>query len=130
MLNHRQIEAFRMSVQLGSATAAAEALHISQPAVSRLVADLERHVGFALFERRQRGLTPTADGQLFYEEVERSFRGMDLVEEAARAISGHRIGRVRVIAMPAYADGLVSRTIGGFLGKHPGVVVVVDSAPK
>ena len=130
MLNHRQVEAFRVAVQLGSATAAADALYITQPAVSRLIADLERQVGFALFERRQRGLFPTRDGRLLYEEVERSFRGMDLIAEAAEAIRRHRLGRVRVIAMPAYADGFVSRVIGGFLSERPGVVIELESAPK
>lgn len=54
-MNLRQIEAFRAAMEFGSATAASEVLHITQPAVSRLVADLEIAVGFQLFERRARG---------------------------------------------------------------------------
>jgi len=130
MLKHRQIEAFHAAVRLGSASAAAEALYVTQPAVSRLIADLERRVGFALFERRQRGLHPTEDGVLLYEEVERSFRGMDLIAEAADAIRSHRTGRVRVIAMPAYADGFLSRIIGDFVVKHPGIMIELEIAPK
>jgi DNA-binding transcriptional LysR family regulator len=130
MLKHRQIEAFHAAVRLGSASAAAEALYVTQPAVSRLIADLERRVGFALFERRQRGLHPTDDGILLFEEVERSFRGMDLIAEAAEAIRSHRIGRVRVIAMPAYADGFLSRIIGDFIVKHPGIMIELEIAPK
>ena len=130
MLKHRQIEAFRAAVRLGSASAAAESLYVTQPAVSRLIADLEQRVGFALFERRQRGLHPTEDGLLLYEEVERSFRGMDLIAEAAEAIRSHRVGRVRVIAMPAYADGFLSRIIGDFLVKHPGIMIELEIAPK
>ncbi len=130
MLNHRQIEAFRTAVRLGSASAAAEALHVTQPAVSRLIADLERRVGFDLFERRQRGLHPTRDGLLLHAEVERSFRGMDLIEQAAEAIRGQRVGQVRVIAIPAFADGFLSRTAGHFLAEHPGVLVELETAPK
>jgi len=130
MLKHRQIEAFHAAVRLGSASAAAEALYVTQPAVSRLIADLERRVGFTLFERRQRGLHPTEDGILLFEEVERSFRGMDLIAEAADAIRSHRIGRVRIIAMPAYADGFLSRIIGDFLVKHPGIMIELEIAPK
>jgi DNA-binding transcriptional LysR family regulator len=130
MLKHRQIEAFQAAVRLGSASAAAEALYVTQPAVSRLIADLERRVGFALFERRQRGLHPTEDGVLLYEEVERSFRGMDLIAEAADAIRSHRTGRVRVIGMPAYADGFLSRIIGDFIVKHPGIMIELETAPK
>jgi DNA-binding transcriptional LysR family regulator len=130
MLKHRQIEAFHAAVRLGSASAAAEALYVTQPAVSRLIADLERRVGFALFERRQRGLHPTEDGVLLFEEVERSFRGMDLIAEAAEAIRSHRIGRVRVIAMPAYADGFLSRIVGDFIVAHPGIMIELEIAPK
>ncbi len=130
MLKHRQIEAFHAAVRLGSASAAAEALYVTQPAVSRLIADLERRVGFALFERRQRGLHPTEDGMLLFEEVERSFRGMDLIAEAAEAIRSHRIGRIRVIAMPAYADGFLSRIVGDFIVKHPGIMIELEIAPK
>lgn len=130
MLKHRQIEAFHAAVRLGSASAAAEALYVTQPAVSRLIADLERRVGFALFERRQRGLHPTEDGVLLFEEVERSFRGMDLIAEAAEAIRSHRVGRVRVIAVPAYADGFLSRMIGDFIVAHPGIKIELEIAPK
>lgn len=130
MLHHRQIEAFRAAVRLGSASAAADALHVTQPAVSRLIADLERRVGFDLFERRQRGLHPTRDGLLLHAEVERSFRGMDLIVQAAEAIRGQRIGGVRVIAIPAFADGFLSRTLGRFAAAHPGIKIELETAPK
>jgi DNA-binding transcriptional LysR family regulator len=105
--NHRQVEAFRIAMRVGSATAAADALHITQPAVSRLIADLERHVGFMLFERRKRGLQPTKDALLLFEEVDRSFRGLDRIAETADAIRSRRIGHLRVIALHSYSDGIV-----------------------
>ncbi len=74
-INLRQIEAFSAAIEFGSATAASEVLHITQPAVSRLIADLERVVGFQQFERRARGLVPTQDAHTLYEEVKRSFVG-------------------------------------------------------
>ena len=92
-LNFKQVEAFQAAARLGSATAAAEALHVTQPAVSRMIGDLERAVGFALFERRGRGMQPTADGLLLYEEVQRAFQGLDRVAAAAEAIRGHGRGQ-------------------------------------
>ncbi len=127
-INHRQIEAFRAAVQLGSATAAAESLYISQPAVTRLISDLERHIGFDLFERRRRGLQPTSDGMVFFEEVEKSFRGLDRIQDLAEAIRSHQIGRLRVIALPVYADRFVARGIGAFLQKSPNVFVELEKA--
>ena len=129
-LNHRQIEAFRVAMTVGSATAAADTLHITQPAVSRLISDLERRVGFALFERRKRGLQPTKDALLLYEEVTRSFRGLDRVAEAADAIRSRRIGHLRIIGMNTYSDGIVADAIGHFLSKHPGIRVELESGSK
>ena len=48
-MNLRQLEAFRATIRAGSITGAANMMHISQPSVSRLIADLEHSVGFALF---------------------------------------------------------------------------------
>ena len=56
----RQVEAFRAVMMSGGITAAATMLNISQPSVSRLIADMERAVGFRLFDRRGARVHPTA----------------------------------------------------------------------
>ncbi len=76
-LNFRQIEAFRSVYQTGSMTVGGELMGVSQPAISRLIRDLEAKTGFPLFERARGGLTPTADAAEFYREVQRSFHGLD-----------------------------------------------------
>lgn len=58
-MNIRQVEAFRAIMQSGSASRAAEALGITQPAVTRLVAELEKTIGFPLFDRTRGRLDPT-----------------------------------------------------------------------
>lgn len=58
-MNFKQVEAFRAVMLSGSMTAAAEALHTSQPNISRLIAQLERLNGFSLFERIGSRLVPT-----------------------------------------------------------------------
>src|SRR5205807_6797550 len=52
MLNPRQVEAFRAVMTTGSVTLAATTMHVTQPAVSRLIRDLERALKLVLFERR------------------------------------------------------------------------------
>lgn len=59
-LSPRQIEAFHQLMLRGSVTATADALGISQPAASRLVAGLERSIGLQLFQRSGNALHPTA----------------------------------------------------------------------
>ena len=58
-ITFRQVDAFRTVVSTGTMTEAAEMLAISQPAVSRLISDLEKEVGFQLFKRLGRVLVPT-----------------------------------------------------------------------
>lgn len=127
-INLRQIEAFRAAMEFGSATAASEVLHITQPAVSRLVGDLELAVGFQLFERRARGLVPTQDAHTLYEEVKRSFVGMERIGQVAGAIKEKTTGTVRVIALSKYADGFVASIVGTFLKRNPGIMVELESA--
>ncbi len=127
-INLRQIEAFRAAMEFGSATAASEILHITQPAVSRLISDLEHGVGFQLFERRARGLVPTQDAHTLYEEVKRSFVGLDRIGQVAGAIKEKATGTVRVIALSKYADGFVASIVGQFLNDNPGIKVELESA--
>jgi len=127
-INLRQIEAFRAAMEFGSATAAGEMLHITQPAVSRLLADLESNVGFQLFERRGRGLVPTQDAHSLYEEVRRSFVGLDRIGQVATGIREKATGTVRVIALSKYADGFVASIIGQFIRGNPGIMVELESS--
>ena len=72
-LNFRQMEAFRALMSHGSATQAAEAMHISQPAVSRLIADFEAVLGVLLFAREHGRLKPTAEAHLLFQESSMAF---------------------------------------------------------
>ena len=72
-MNFRQLKAFDTVMRLGSITGAAKALHVSQPSVTRLVHELETHLGFALFLRRGRGIAATVEARRFHQAVESAF---------------------------------------------------------
>lgn len=127
-MNLRQIEAFQAAMEFGSATAASEFMHISQPAVSRMIGDLETTVGFQLFERRARGMVPTQDARMLYEEVRRSFVGLERIGRVADGIREKTTGTVRVIALSKYADGVIASFVGRFLKDNPGIAVELESA--
>jgi len=103
-LNLRQLEAFRATMHAGTVVAAAGLLNVTQPAVSRLVAELERRIGFALFERRGRRLSPTAEAQQLYREIERLQLGVERVAQVAADIKLQRAGAVRLAVLPALAQ--------------------------
>ncbi|GAA4321523.1 LysR family transcriptional regulator [Pigmentiphaga soli] len=95
-LNFRQLEAFHAVAEYGSISAAARQLHISQPAVSRLIAELEEHVGFTLFQRFANGSVPTQEGLELHTDVARLLAMSERVSEDARSIHENRRKRLLV----------------------------------
>jgi DNA-binding transcriptional LysR family regulator len=123
----RQVEAFKAVMDSGGITAAARALRISQPSVSRLIADLEAAVGFALFARRGARVVPTAQARTFDAAVRRSFAGLDLLEAAARRIRAQPVDVVRVVALPALAAALLPPALRPFRAAYPGIKVTIEA---
>ncbi len=131
-INHRQLEAFQAVVETGTVTAAAERLYVTQPAVTRLIRDLEHFIGFDLFERRAGRLLPTVEAQILHEEVQRSFLGLDRIIQTAQDIHTLNAGSLKIAAMPAVALGFLPRVIGKFNQQHPnvGVSLQIRSSAK
>ena len=120
-MQSRQVEAFRALMLTGSTTRAAHVMNVTQPAVSRLVRELQEALGLALFEKRGNRLAPTREALALYTEVERSFVGLERIAHAARELREQRAGTLRIAAMPALANGVLPRFAGAFLGERPQV---------
>ena len=73
----KPLRAFCQTVRLGSVSRAADALFVSQPAITLQLQALERELGVALFERSGRRLTPTREGQLLYELAQPLVESLD-----------------------------------------------------
>src|SRR5690606_11240892 len=82
-VNQRQLEVFHAIMLHRTASRAAEVLFMSEPAVSKTIQQLERSIGFALFDRVKGRMVPTSEGQLFHEEVARSFVGITQLRQTA-----------------------------------------------
>ena len=123
----KHIEAFRVVMQTGSMTEAARRLHTSQPQVSRLVSQLETIVGFALFERRGTRLLPCLDGKRFFQDVEKTFAGLQGLEAAASNIRSFGGDRLVVAAMPRIAGGVLTKAVARFKAEHPETLVTIHS---
>lgn len=123
----KHIEAFRAVMKTGSMTEAARRLHTSQPQVSRLVAQLEAIVGFALFARSGTRLLPSLDGKRFFQDVEKAFAGLQGLEAAASNIRSFGGDRLAVAAMPRIAGGLLSKAVAQFTRDHPETLVTIHS---
>lgn len=118
-MNVRQIEAFRAVMTTGSVTRAGERLSISQPAVSQLIAQFERHCGFRLFERQGSKLTSTREAQALFLEVERMFVGVGQIARVATALRDQTWGALSVAAFPAIARRVLPEIIWSFCEGRP-----------
>jgi DNA-binding transcriptional LysR family regulator len=125
-LTFRQIEAFQHVIATGSVTGAAAILGVSQPAVSRLLADLEAQVGFGLFERAGRSLHPTAEARLLVDTVRRAFGGLDRIREAAEAIRDFSEVPLRLVTTSSFAVRVLPDLVAQFAARRPGVAVSLD----
>jgi DNA-binding transcriptional LysR family regulator len=125
-LTVRQIEAFRAVMATGGITRAATVLDVSQPSVSRIVAELEASIGVRLFERAGRRLAPTEEGEALYAEVERAFLGLGHIEAVARNLKTHKRGALNVV-LPPHLVPLVTETfLVGFSAQNPDVSLSVE----
>lgn len=117
--NLRQIEAFRAVMVAGSTTAAAALMGVTQPAVSKLLRELQHQLKLKLFERRGTGIAPTAEALTLFGEVERSFIGIERIADAAEQIRLRQASLLRVAALPALANGFLPRFAGKFVLNRP-----------
>lgn len=123
-MNLKQLEAFSAVAKSGSVTLAGRAMNLSQPAVSKLIADLEYSVGFKLFVReRGKGLLITPEGEIFLSEVERSFVGIDVLRRSARDIRDLQRGNLRIAALPALGFGFLPKVIKEYVAQHPTMTI-------
>ncbi len=126
-MNLRQLEAFRATIRSGSITEAAKMMHISQPSVSRLIADLELSAGFPLFVRIGRGLTPTVEGRHFYEGVEAMFVGIDRLEDLAKSIRTSQGGTISIATIQSIATIELPQAISRLYKDNPEIRFDIQS---
>src|SRR5437879_5055192 len=115
------MEAFVLVVDTGSFSAAARRLHVGQPAVSKLVAQLEERLGVKLLVRTTRGLTATEAGLNYYERARRLIEEADEAELAARGAGSSLTGKLRVSAAVTFARIHLMPRLPEFLARHPGL---------
>lgn len=113
----------------GSFTAAAERLGYTQSAISRQVAASERASGGPLFERRARGVRPTAAGDVLVRHASRVLDGVTAATQELAGLRDQLAGRLVVGGYPTVMADLVPRALARLLSAHPGVQVqLVESS--
>ncbi len=107
----RQLEAFAAVMASGSVTGAARMLSRSQPAVTRLVQELEAEIGYPLFSRNGPRVTPTEQGFLLYEDAERALASLRQIQARADGIARGDAQPLVLAATSALAVGLMPQAL-------------------
>jgi len=122
----RQLEAFRAVAQTGSVTRAAQELGISQPAVSRLLADFSKSVEFSLFVREAGSLQPTSEARYMLAEINHILEGLNHLEDLRHNLKDRTAGHLRIACLPGFATSHLPQVLAAFLRERPGVTVTLE----
>lgn len=125
-MNIKALRAFQHAFSEGTLAAASEVMHLSQPAVSRLISGLEAELKLQLFDRSGRSLTPTREGIAFYREAGRILDNLDEVPRIAGEIRAGRTESLRVVTMPRIAQPLSAPVVARFIRDNPEINVSLD----
>ena len=126
LLTHRHVEVFRAVMTAGSVTGAAEALFTSQPTVSRELSRMESLLRLALFDRVRGRLQPTAQAYALFDEVQRSYAGLERVADTALRLRQFTEGQLSLACLPAFSHALLPGACARLQAAHPGVSVSVN----
>jgi DNA-binding transcriptional LysR family regulator len=127
MLSFRELSVFHSVMELGTITAAAEKLNISQPAVSRMLQQAEERLGFTLFLRRKRRLLATPEATALFPEAVRAFAAFAVVQKRATDLKTGQAGALNIAAIAGFANALVPEAIAKFCSTRPDVVVTLQA---
>jgi DNA-binding transcriptional LysR family regulator len=120
-MNLRHIEIFHAVYVNGSVSAAARALNVSQPSVSKMLRHAESLLGFQLFQRTNGGLVPTEDAHVLFTEVREIQDRVYALRESSKNLRRGEGGMLRISALPSLALDAVPTAVARFLRTHEGV---------
>ncbi len=122
----RHISAFLAVARLGSFTKAAAELHVSQPALTVQIRQLEESLGVRLFDRTKRLVILTQAGRDLLAPLQRVLTDLEAVMNTSHDLAGLRRGSVAVATLPSIAASLLPIVIRRFTAGHPGIDVTVS----
>lgn len=121
MISLRHIEIFHAVYSNGSVSAAARALNVSQPSVTKVLKHAEMLLGFPLFERAKGGLVPTEDAHTLFAEVAEIQDRVYSLRQASKNLRQGRGGMLRISALPSLSLSALPNAAARFLETHQGL---------
>jgi DNA-binding transcriptional LysR family regulator len=124
----RQMRAVVAVARVGSLGRAAALLHLSQPALTVQLREVEATLGLRLFDRGARGAEPTTAGRGIADAFARVLEDLDAVLAGARDTAAGRSGLVRLAVLPSVGATVLPPVLAALRAAHPGIRVVVRDA--
>lgn len=128
-LRLRHLRCFLETARLGSLSAAADALHVSQPAASKTIRELEEILGTRLFDRSGRRLVLTAAGKVYQTHAGTAIADLERAQKLVLSPPRER-PRIHAGVLPTAATGLVPRAALAFRRDNPDVVIDITTGPN
>lgn len=125
-LSLRLLEVFGAVMLHRTTVDAAEDLGVSQPAVSLSIKQLEKQLGFTLFERRSQRLQPTEEARSLFGRVEPILLQLRSVETHVQDLRNGTAGNLRIMATPPLGHSVIPKVLRSYLADRPGVTVEYD----
>lgn len=125
MLKPTELALLKAVHTLGTVTAAAEAVGMSQPAASAMLRHMEDRLGFDLFTRERRRLTLTRNGQAMLPEVLNALAGLEAVDRLSQDLKRGLTSRLVVGTVSTAAISLLPSAIEWIQARHPGMTVLL-----
>lgn len=115
----RQIEVFRAIMVTGSISAAGRMLHVSQPAISRVLALTESRLGYQLFNRAKARLIATPEATRLFMEVERIYENIQSVNDLAVSLGEAGHGTLKLVSSATFGQRLIPCALQQLYAKSP-----------
>ena len=122
-MDARQLAAFLAVVEHGTVTRAADATHVSQPALSQTIRSLEDELGALLFNRIRGRLSLTPAGEALTTPAGQVLRSLEVAERAVADVVGVAGGSLDLVVLPTLAVDPAAALVGRFRMAHPAVTV-------
>lgn len=116
----RELRLLLAVARSGSILKAANEIGLTQPALSRSITDLEGVIGVRLFDRTNRGVTPTPYGEVLLRRATGVFEELRQADHELRALTDASHGELRLGGTPALCAGLLPHLVGAVRSNHPG----------
>ena len=129
-LRLRHLQVFLAVAQTGSMQRAARSVHVTQPAISKMIGELELIFGAPLFERSRRGVTPTECGRAMVDRAQLMINDLEMAKLELAAIARGAVGHVRVGVLPVAEARILPATLLTLRKVAPGLSVQIEEGTR